>query len=141
MPANFGEIASYHHRMAERYLALAKTARDAGDFYAADYNQQLAARYVEAAEEQKSVMSQQPGRAPAPVAPQPWTQQPKRVAKPAPKVAPVRDPLAAGFFSSFRRSAGSFVTVLHQSLSSANSPLQRLSLNDSPTTPAPGLRG
>jgi hypothetical protein len=157
MPANFGEIAGYHGRMAERYLALAKAAREAGDLYAADYNDQLAARYVEAAEEQKMVMSQAPGRPVVNQAPRPWAQEQTRTAKPAPKPTPKpalntalktspklaarSTPLAVTCFSAIRRGAGILATAFQQSLSSANASFQGLSLQDSPPTHAPGLRG
>jgi len=47
MPANFGEIAGFHSRMAARYLTLAKAARDRGDLTTANYHADQAARYLE----------------------------------------------------------------------------------------------
>jgi len=62
MPSNFGEIAGYHNHEAARYSALAQVARDKGNHAEADYMANLAARYVEAAQEQKVEMRQGPGR-------------------------------------------------------------------------------
>jgi hypothetical protein len=147
MPANFGEIANYHSRLAVQHMALAEAARDAGDLNAAEYNRQLAARYIEAAEEQKMVMSQAPYRGTVLQAPRPWTQKPpqrlkpvrKLADKPAAKAVPKRASLAVACFSALRRGAGSVATALQQSLSHVNASLQHLSLQDAP--PAPQLRG
>lgn len=153
MPANFGEIANYHSRLAAQHMALAQAARDAGDDNTAEYNRQLAARYIEAAEEQKLSMSQAPGYAAVNQAPRPWAQQGKPAAKPAPKLAPkpvlkaassrtVKPaPLTVTCLSALCRGAGSLAATLQQSLARANASLQRLSLPDSPPAPAPGLRG
>lgn len=143
MPANFGEIANYHSRLAAQHIALAQAAREAGDHNAAEYNHQLAARYVEAAQEQKTAMSQVPGYAANHQSPRPWAQQskpaPKSALKPASKSAsqpaPKRTPMAVACFSALRRGAGSVATVLQQSLSGANASLQGLSLQDSTTAP------
>jgi soluble lytic murein transglycosylase-like protein len=147
MPANFGEIANYHSRLAAQHMALARAARDAGDDNAAEYNRELAARYIEAAEEQKTAMSQAPGRQAANQAPRPWAQKPsqlpkpirKPAAKPVLKAAPMRTPLALTCLSALRRGAGSVATALQQSLSHANASLQHLALQEAP--PAPPLRG
>jgi len=143
MPANFGEIANYHHRLAAQHMELARAARDAGDHNAAEYNRQLAARYIEAAEEQKTAMSQAPGRQ-TNLAPRPWTQKPSQTpkpvaARPAPKAAPQRTPLPIACSSLLRRGAVSFATAFRQSLSQANASLQHLTLQETP--PAPQLRG
>jgi hypothetical protein len=61
MPANFGEIAGYHSRIAARHLALAQTARAYGNDGEANYQTELAARYITAAQEQKIAMTQGPG--------------------------------------------------------------------------------
>ena len=147
MPANFGEIGNYHTRLAAQYLALAQKAREAGDHNAAEYNHQLAARYVEAAQEQKIAMSQVPGHAAVQPTPRPWAQQskpaPKRAASTAPKAAPKpilqaapkRAPLAAACFSALCRGAGSLAAALQQSLLSADASLQGLSLQDAPPVP------
>jgi hypothetical protein len=145
MPANFGEIANYHHRLAAQHMELARVARDAGDLNAAEYNRQLAARYIEAAEEQKTVMSQAPGYATVNQAPRRRALQanpaPKPVPKPALEAGPKPTPLAASCFSAIRRGAGSVAATLQQSLSHANASLQSLSFRDTPPAPAPQLRG
>jgi hypothetical protein len=139
MPANFGEIGNYHTRLAAQYLALAQAAREAGDHNTAEYNHQLAARYVEAAQEQKTVMMQQPGHAANHQAPRPWAPKPNpapnRAPKSAPQAAPKRTPLAVACFSALRRGAGSVATALQQSLLSGSAPFQSLSLQDSPPAP------
>jgi len=144
MPANFGEIATYHSRLAVQHMALAQAARDRGDLNAAEYNRELAARYIEAAEEQKTAMSQAPDRRAANQARRPWTQKPSQAlnpttARPAQKADPGRTPLALTCLSALRRGAGSVATALPQSLSHAHVSLQNLSLPDAP--PAPQLRG
>ena len=153
MPANFGEIASYHHRRAAQHMELARIARDAGDPNAAEYNRQLAARYIEAAEEQRTAMSQAPGCATANRAPRPWAQAPGQAPKPvrkpsakpastsAPKVAPKHTPLAVSCLSFLSRGATSVATALQQSLANANDSLQKLSFEDTPPSTAPQLRG
>ncbi len=62
MPANFGEIAGYHSLIAARYAALAQAAREQGDIATANYHAGQAARYVQAAQEQRIAMRQAPGR-------------------------------------------------------------------------------
>jgi hypothetical protein len=62
MPADFGEIASYHRQEAIRYAALAQAARSRGNHSEAEYMANQAARYAEAADEQKAGMSREPGR-------------------------------------------------------------------------------
>jgi hypothetical protein len=149
MPANFGEIANYHHRLAAQHMELARAARDAGDPNAAEYNRELAARYIEAAEEQKSAMSQAPGRALANQAPRPWAQTPSQIPKPArkpspkpaSKIAPKHAPLAVACLSLLSRGATSVAGALQQSLATANASLQKLSFEEPPPTPAPQLRG
>jgi hypothetical protein len=61
MPADFGEIASYHRQEAIRYAALAQAARSHGNHGEAEYMENQAARYAEAAREQKAGMSREPG--------------------------------------------------------------------------------
>jgi hypothetical protein len=60
MPANFGDIAAFHHEQANRHYALAQAARDRGSLAEAEYQAGLAARWEEAAQEQKIGMRQQP---------------------------------------------------------------------------------
>jgi hypothetical protein len=62
MPANFGEIATYHQEEAARHYALAQAARDRGSLAEAEYQDGLAARWEEAAQEQKIGMRQAPSR-------------------------------------------------------------------------------
>ncbi|MGA2350037.1 MAG: hypothetical protein ABSF70_06370 [Terracidiphilus sp.] len=62
MPSDFGEIAGYHSRIALRYQVLAQAARANGNLSEADYNAALAARYIQAANEQMQAMRDQPGR-------------------------------------------------------------------------------
>ncbi len=63
MPADFGEIADFHRREADRFLALAQVARERRDFGEAEYLTELAARHTETSHEQKMGMQQEPGRA------------------------------------------------------------------------------
>ena len=60
MPANFGDIAAFHHEQADRHYALAQAARNRGCLAEAEYQAGLAARWDEAAQEQKIGMGQQP---------------------------------------------------------------------------------
>jgi hypothetical protein len=62
MPVDFGEITAYHHEEAARHRALAKAARDRGCPADAEYQAGLAARWDEAAQEQKIGMRQAPTR-------------------------------------------------------------------------------
>lgn len=124
MPANFGEIASYHNRLAIRHIALAQAAREAGDLNAADYQTQLAVRYIEAAQEQSFAMSQVPGISAARPASRPWATGPNPAAKRIPSSAP----LAASCLSVIRRGAGSIATALQHSISRRSAPIQSLSL-------------
>lgn len=60
MPVNYGEIAAFHHEQAARHYALAQAARDRGSLADAEYQAGQAARWEEAAQEQKIEMRQQP---------------------------------------------------------------------------------
>jgi hypothetical protein len=62
MPTDFGDIAAYHREEAARHYALAKAARDRECFGEAEYEASLAARWDEAAREQKAAMRQGPIR-------------------------------------------------------------------------------
>lgn len=62
MPTDFGDIAAYHREEAARHYALAKAARDRECFGEAEYEASLAARWDEAAQEQKFAMRQGPIR-------------------------------------------------------------------------------
>jgi len=58
---DFGDIASYHSRIAARHLALAQAAREAGNKTEAESHLEQAARYVQAFHEQKVAMRSEPG--------------------------------------------------------------------------------
>ncbi|HME59268.1 MAG TPA: hypothetical protein VKF63_13075 [Terracidiphilus sp.] len=62
MPVDFGEIAAYHHYEAARHYALAQAALDRGCPADAEFQAGQAARWEEAAREQKIGMMQQPAR-------------------------------------------------------------------------------
>ncbi|HEY1209854.1 MAG TPA: hypothetical protein VGE85_10835 [Terracidiphilus sp.] len=62
MPADFGEIAAYHHYEAARHYALAQEALDRGCKAEAEFQTGQAARWEQAAREQKIGMMQQPAR-------------------------------------------------------------------------------
>lgn len=62
MPADFGEITAYHHHEATRLNMLALAARDSGSMAEAEYLSNQAARWEEAAQEQKAAMQKQPTR-------------------------------------------------------------------------------
>lgn len=117
MPADFGEIANYHNRLATRHLVLARIAREAGDLSAADYQAQMAARYIEAAEEQKMAMSQPASRPATHPAQSPWALKPE----PSP-VADIRRAALPRLFRQFAAAIGQFIP-------SREAPFQGLSLN------------
>ncbi|MGD0682042.1 MAG: hypothetical protein ABR990_08325 [Terracidiphilus sp.] len=62
MPADFGDITAYHQEEAARHYALAQAARERGCFADAEYQAGLAARWDEAAQEQKIGKMQAPSR-------------------------------------------------------------------------------
>jgi hypothetical protein len=62
MPADFGDITSYHREEAARHHALAKAARDRGCLAEADYQAGLAARWEEVALQQVTTMRKTPVR-------------------------------------------------------------------------------
>jgi hypothetical protein len=117
MPANFGEIAGFHSRMATRYLTLAKAARDRGDLTTANYHADQAARYLEAAQEQKLAMSHAPGRSAADQKPRQWSPKPKSV------------PLATAGWLAVLRGAGHMASALRQSISKRGAPFHGLTLH------------
>jgi hypothetical protein len=53
MPANIGDITTYHLEQAARHHALAQAARDRGCTAEAEYQEGLAARWEEVARQQK----------------------------------------------------------------------------------------
>lgn len=60
MPADFGDITTYHREEAARHFALAKAARDRESFGEADYHSSMAARWYEASQEQEVAMQHEP---------------------------------------------------------------------------------
>jgi hypothetical protein len=62
MPVDFGEITAYHREEAARHYAMAQAARDRECFGEAEYQACLAARWDEAAQEQKIEMRREPAR-------------------------------------------------------------------------------
>jgi hypothetical protein len=62
MPADFGEIAAYHRQEAARHYALAQAARDRECYGEAEYQTGLAARWDQAAREQRIEMRRDPVR-------------------------------------------------------------------------------
>lgn len=60
MPADFGEITAYHHQEAARFYTRAQEARALGNLAEADYLAGQAARWEEAAQEQKTAMRKPP---------------------------------------------------------------------------------
>jgi hypothetical protein len=62
MPANFGDITTYHLEEAARHHALAEAARDRGCFADADFQAGMAARWEEVARQQVTSMRQPPAR-------------------------------------------------------------------------------
>jgi hypothetical protein len=65
MPADFGDITTYHHEEAARHYALAQAAREQGCLAEAEFQAGLAARWDEAAREQKIGMRQTPDQSKA----------------------------------------------------------------------------
>jgi hypothetical protein len=115
MPADFGEIASYHREEAARFAALARAARDQGDLGKAEYLAGQAARHDEAAREQKAGMRQQPVRRIA-------TQRPYR--RP-PEPQPI---LPAAVFPGILRGVKRIAATVRQSIFERNTPFRGLSL-------------
>ncbi len=73
MPTDFGEIARYNQRIATRLFLRAHIERNSGKNSEAEYHAQLAARYLQAAQEQWIAMRQEPGHSVIEVKkPRPW---------------------------------------------------------------------
>jgi hypothetical protein len=117
VPTNFGEIAHYNKRIAARFYLQAKIERDCGRDSEADYHAQMAARYLQAAQEQRIAMSQEPGRLVEVKRPRPWT------------VKSQRTPLLTTGRLALQRITGQFATAVRQSVSRRDDSLQSLSLN------------
>jgi hypothetical protein len=79
MPANIGDITSYHLEEAARHRALAQAARDRGCLAEAAYQDGMAARWEEAARQQVTIMQPLPRRT---VTPRPIYSTPKTTYKP-----------------------------------------------------------
>ncbi|MFY9855538.1 MAG: hypothetical protein WAK26_16835 [Terracidiphilus sp.] len=56
MPADFGDITTYHREEAARHFKLAQAARDRDSFGEAEYHAGMAARWYEASQEQEIAM-------------------------------------------------------------------------------------
>ncbi|MGA2276973.1 MAG: hypothetical protein ABSG00_05155 [Terracidiphilus sp.] len=116
MPANFGEIASYHSRLAARYLALAQSARDEGNFAEAEHQTALAARYIQAAQEQRIAMRTEPFSVVKNVRAKGWPmEQPRR-------------PLIAVCLLAAMRGPGQIARAIRQSLPKRKEPFHSLTL-------------
>jgi hypothetical protein len=116
LPTNFGEIASYNKRIAARFYLRSQIERNCGKFSEAEYHSQLAARYIQAANEQRIEMSRTPGRPVVFQRPRPWTfnSQP--------------GPLAACWFA-VQSLVGKLATAVRRSIARRKMPLQSLSLD------------
>jgi len=114
LPVNFGDIVHYNKRIAARYYLRAQIERDCGKHSEAEYHTQLAVRYVQAAIEQKRVMSRTPGNSSEVRKTRPWTCQAKSSS------------VAAAVL---RRLARGVARGLHQIVSGREAPLQTLSLD------------
>jgi hypothetical protein len=125
MPANFGEIASYHKREEARYLALAQAARDRGSDGEARYLSGLAGRCAQVAEEQRTAMQLEPGRLIGNRIPS------RRPAEPnaEPNAEPKRTPLAAACALAVLRCPGRIAAAIRHSISAKSAPLTGLGLH------------
>jgi hypothetical protein len=125
MPANIGEIAGYHSRMAAQYLALAQAAREEGNLTEASYHEEQAARYLQASQEQETAPQQVPGRSAANSAPRRRAPQQKST------------PLTTSFSGAVLRGAGQIATAIHRSLFRGSDTPQGLSLHEARPGRAP----
>lgn len=117
MPANFGEIASFHKREAVRYLALAQAARERGSDGEAGYLAGLAGRCVQAAEEQKTAMGAEPGRLIGKRIPSRGLAEPRRT------------PFATVCLLAVLRGPGQIAAAIRQSISARSAPMNGLGLH------------
>jgi hypothetical protein len=113
MPANFGEIATYHHEEAARHYALAQAARDRGCLAEAEYQTGLAARWDEAAQEQEIGKIQMPSR---------------RIAKQRPHYPPPPMPLAVTCLLAVERCVKRIAVAIHHSIIKRSAPIDELPL-------------
>jgi hypothetical protein len=119
MPADFGDIAAYHHQEAARHYAMAQAARDRGSIEEADFQAGLAARWEEAAQEQKIGMQQTPSRRMA-------NQRPKhRLPEPPPM------PLAVVCLLAIERGVKRIAEAIRHSIVKRSAPIDGLSLRSS----------
>jgi hypothetical protein len=116
MPANFGEIATYHQKEAARHYALAQAARDRGCLAEAEYQAGLAARWDEAAQEQKVGMGQAPSR-----------RRPKQGPHCPPQPPPPM-PLAVACLLAAERGVKRIAASIRQSIIKRNAPIHGLTL-------------
>jgi hypothetical protein len=116
MPADFGDITTYHRHEASRHFALAQAARDEGDLGRAEYLVDLAVRHAEAAQEQKTAMMMEPGPSIESQASRRWTPEPQR------------GPFAAARSLAVLRGAGHMIAAIHHSIAKRRAPFQGLSL-------------
>jgi hypothetical protein len=116
MPVNFGDITAFHNEEAARHHALAQAARDRGCLADAEFQAGLAARWEEAAQEQKIGMRQAPSR---------------RMAKQRPNIRPPQSPprpLAIVSMLAVVRGVKRIVTAMRQPTVKRSTPLDGLSL-------------
>jgi hypothetical protein len=116
MPADFGEIAAYHHQEATRHYALAQAAREGENLGEAEYQAGLAARWDEVAREQAIEMRREPNRRIANQELRRWTPEPERI------------PSAAACLVAIQRGTQRIAMAIRQSLAKQNSPSRGLSL-------------
>ncbi len=129
MPSDFGDIAAHHREEAARYHALERAARERGCQAEAEYLATLAARYIEAAQEQNSAMRQEPGPSAANQSPRRWPPEPVEQ----------RPPFTAVCLLAASRGAEGLATAIRRFLPKRNAPLQGLSLRGSAPKPEPPL--
>ena len=113
MPANFGEIATYHQEEAARHYALAQAARDRGCIAEAEYQAGQAARWDEAAQEQKIGMGQAPSR---------------RRSKQGPNCPPPPMPFAVACLLAVERCVKRIAVAIRQSIIKRHAPFDGLPL-------------
>jgi hypothetical protein len=116
MPANFGEIATYHQQEAARHYALAQAARDRGSLAEAEYQAGLAARWDEVAQEQKIGMMQAPSRSRS-------MQGPHSPPQPPPPM-----PLAVACLLAVERGVKRITAAIRQAITKRHAPVHGLTL-------------
>ena len=119
MPADFGDITAFHHQEAARHYARAQAARDLGCIEEADYQAGLAARWEEAAQEQKIGMQVTPSRRMA-------NQRPKQ--RPS---EPPHMPFTVVCLLAIERGVKRIAEAIHYSIIKRSAPFEGLSLRSS----------